>query len=276
MLEARLNAAGIAQAPAAFGAPTPQAPQAPIPPPLVIPPILAPPTVNPAAGTSSFRKLFPHVEAAVIMSVINHEFKPLDLYKLNFRLKEKANEKLLAVSAAGANLAIAEDERSSSKHYKTLQSVIIPLQTYARILGLHHTASGNAHVIWSAFTIYTAHLLRLTEDYEWHAVLQYHYDFHVCRLGEMAEGDYSQWAHMDLELMGEHVYPYRRAHAPTPASKKSGDSSGSDKRAKELCRNFNAGRCTADPCRHTHRCSVPGCGRAHAAKDHDAALASSA
>ncbi|KAK0213323.1 hypothetical protein DFS33DRAFT_1377805 [Desarmillaria ectypa] len=47
-------------------------------------------------------------------------------------------------------------------------------------------------------------------EYEWHAVVSYHMAFFTKRRREMIDREYGGWGRIDLELRGEHLFPYRK------------------------------------------------------------------
>ncbi|KAJ7608624.1 hypothetical protein DFH06DRAFT_1111148 [Mycena polygramma] len=221
---------------------------------------VAPITVAPAAGAlvpPSLRSLFPDIESACITSVITHELKGSDIYKLDPRLKDSESSFILT----GAGLQLND---SKHKSYKNVNSIIFPLHTYFAIL-LEHIPASSGRGIAAYFFWYLTHLETLATEYEWAAVLEYHVLFFNRRRTEMQNGFYTAWSSPDLTLLSTHVYPHRKAVTPSkPASpKRTGQG--------ESCRNYNVGKCDKTPCPYgrPHACSV--CGKSHGAHEHPAA-----
>lgn len=234
-------------------APPSQAP----PPPLVIP-SGAPVTANPAAGASvSLLSLFPQVEAATITAIIQHELRPHDIYKLDSRFRDKADDRVLSV--ADGLIRLGSDESSAMKHYKAFTALLCPLTTYFDVLIQHAGATGQAATIAHVTSCYTAQLARFAAEYEWAAVLAYHMEFHTLRRREMTLGSYDGWRLIDQELLSRHLVGRSRktasvsaAHGGSGSGKRSG--TGSD----APCRNFNLGKCDTTPCKwgRPHVCST--------------------
>ncbi|KAF7981494.1 hypothetical protein HWV62_33037 [Athelia sp. TMB] len=215
-----------------------------------VPPYVQPLTANPAAGasspSSSLLSRFPKVEAATLASIIQHDFRSADLYKLDSKYRDKSERQVLAFN--GTSIEVASRD-SVAKEYKSLNSVSIPLSVYFSILCQAAPASALADISVD-FLWYQAHLLKLSTDYEWPAVLAYHTDFFNTRRREMSDGRYDGWGRVDTDLHAEHLMD-RRKHTPTatkagtPFAKKpvTPRPTGSDP-----CRNFNIGRCLTSPC----------------------------
>ncbi|KAG6864171.1 hypothetical protein C0993_009290 [Termitomyces sp. T159_Od127] len=199
-----------------------------------VPPV-AGPGLNGAssAASLSLRSRFPDVKTAAIAAIITHEFKAADLHKLDPSNRDKET----AYTFNGSTNQFEVSHRSA-KEYKTLFSVIIPLQTYFNILAYHI----NDAAATSSFFQYTAHLVKLVAEYEWSAIYDYHAIFFNRRRAKMASGDFSQWGKRDNDLLSEHVYAHRKV-SPSKSSKSSKTSN-----PNEACRKFNDGRCTTSPC----------------------------
>ncbi|KAJ7089052.1 hypothetical protein C8R43DRAFT_908629 [Mycena crocata] len=215
----------------------------------------------PAGASPSLRALFPDIEPAHILSVISHELRAADLYKLDPRLKDV--EATYCIGATGA----LELNTTKHKSYKTLNSILLPLNTYFGILTVHNIANG---YLAAYFHRHTAHLVTLASEFEWAAVLEYHTLFFNRRRGDMLEGSYATWGQPDIALLALHVYPHRKQVSATSSSKgqtkrtSSGASSDS-----AICRNYNTGKCDS-PCawNRKHACAAPGCGKDHPLTQH--------
>ncbi|KAJ7211530.1 hypothetical protein C8J57DRAFT_1256789 [Mycena rebaudengoi] len=108
--------------------------------------------------------------------------------------------------------------------------------------------------------LYMAHLLEMNQRYEWSAVVQYHIQFHLIRRREMANGDYSGWAHADADLMTQFLFDRRRSSPSTYTSKSSSSAVSKDKsskpRSEQPCYDYNKDICTTLPCPggQLHKC----------------------
>jgi hypothetical protein len=224
--------------------------------PVIVPPAqtvpasqyVAPLTGNPAAGASiSLLSSFPEVEAATITAVIQHELRGTDIYKLDSRYRDKTERQTLAFN--GTSLEIASND-SAAKDYKTLNSIIIPLNTYFSILLMHSQPTGRSHLLLLWFFRYNTHIVKLASEYKWSAVLAYHMAFFARRRREMSEdGNYREWGKMDFELHGEHLMDRcKPATAARPANPSMSGKHVTQTCTNKSCRNFNLGKCATTPC----------------------------
>lgn len=235
--------------------------------PAYVPPI----TVNPAAGASpspSLLSQFPTVEAATITSIVQHDLRANELYKLDSRYRDKSDRQILEFN--GTNLEVSSRD-TVAKEYKSLNSVSVPIAIYFSILiaaiTLNEVRTISQHFLW-----YTAHLVRLSVDYEWSAVLSYHTDFFNKRHCEMSGGDYTGWGRLDHDLDDLHLHG-RRKHTASVKQPAAGGSSTKTSSARPsgggTCRNFNKGKCATTLCSwgRNHACST--CGKSdHGAHNH--------
>ncbi|KAK0438686.1 uncharacterized protein EV420DRAFT_1279926 [Desarmillaria tabescens] len=225
---------------------------------------LGPLTSNPAAGASpSIFSLFPKVEVTTITSIIQHELRASDIYKLNTWHCDKPERKTLKLN--GTKLELSNDD-TALKEYKTLNSILDPLSTYFSILIMHTQPSGKSALLAVQLFRYNAHLSRIASEYKWHAVVSYHMAFFTKRRREMIDGENGGWGRIDLELCGEHLFPHWKIKASSLLTTKKALSSV-DRSAP--CHNFNLGKCTGDKCLwdHPHLCTV--CNKTdHSAHNH--------
>ncbi|KAJ3991045.1 hypothetical protein F5050DRAFT_1534658, partial [Lentinula boryana] len=146
--------------------------------------------------------LFPEVEVATITSIINHKFRASDLYKLDSRYRDKTERQVLSLK--GEILELTTND-SAYCEYKSLNVIALPLSTYFSILMTHAEAAGRVSTIGTDFFKYNAHLIKVTSEYDWSAVVGYHMAFFNKRRCEMQSGDYSGWGKVDMELRGEYL-----------------------------------------------------------------------
>ncbi|KAF8218392.1 hypothetical protein L208DRAFT_1057533, partial [Tricholoma matsutake] len=122
--------------------------------------------------SKSLPSLFPAIETSMLLEIAWHEFRPIDLCKLDSYFRNKADVE---------HLESATPCVSGLKEYPSLHSLLIPLSTYFTILQAFSASAGNAHttfLIGLSAARYTAHLLDLHQNYKWTAVVQYHMQFH--------------------------------------------------------------------------------------------------
>ncbi|KAF8524500.1 hypothetical protein JB92DRAFT_2600814, partial [Gautieria morchelliformis] len=130
---------------------------------------------------------FPHIESALRLAIVKHEFRPSHLYKLDATVKEHPKSKAFEISDDGEFLQ--REREASPKDYPSFRALYDPLVIYFEILQYFIIASGNVYM-----------------RYEWSAVLQYHFMFHNRRIAEMRNGDDSAWRIMDTELASLYLY----------------------------------------------------------------------
>ncbi|TBU49441.1 hypothetical protein BD309DRAFT_986421 [Dichomitus squalens] len=206
---------------------------------------------NPAPAGKSLLDLFPSIEGTVLLEIARHEFRPGDLYKLDLRHKDRATRQVLDVSSG-----IVSVRDHAPRDYPTFHSLYLPLITFFNVLAGFASTDGDAAALYqltSSSSEYLARIVQFSQDYQWSAVLAYHFDFHYKRRREMLRGDYSGWATIDTGLQAEHLIGRERIR-PSNASK--GTIGGSNRtRDTEPCRNFNKGTC-ASPCHwnRPHKC----------------------
>ncbi|KAJ7239019.1 hypothetical protein B0H12DRAFT_1136595 [Mycena haematopus] len=138
----------------------------------------------------SLHDMFPDIPLATITKIVEHEFKPMDLARLN-------------PTHCGDNF----EGGCSLRDYPSLHSLIVPICLYFSVLQAGVSAiSGDVEVtrtIGESGLRYVAHLIELEELYQWPAVVQYHMQFHNKRRHDMVFDDYSSWRVADKELINE-------------------------------------------------------------------------
>ncbi|KAG6902173.1 hypothetical protein C0995_003455 [Termitomyces sp. Mi166 len=104
----------------------------------------------------SLRTQFPDVDTGVITAIIAHDFKVVDLHKLD---PTNCNKEMAYTFNSSTNQF--EVSHQIAKEYKTPFAVLILLLTYFDILAFHIFSL----VATGAFFRYTAHLLKLVVEY---------------------------------------------------------------------------------------------------------------
>ena len=131
--------------------------------------------------------------------------------------------------------------------YIYLMTLNILLVLYFSILQVHVSSSGNIPAIRQVIigcNEYLRTLYDLYIEYDWTALLNYHFAFHARRLMEMAKGDYSCWSDIDGALQNHFLIGHPRIRAkdkPVP-SRPTQDIS------KQTCNDFNFRTCTRVKC----------------------------
>ncbi|KNZ71285.1 hypothetical protein J132_00074 [Termitomyces sp. J132] len=203
----------------------------------------------------SLPALFPAIETSTLLDIARHEFRPLDLCKLDPTSKFRRAD-MERTDSNGTRF-------TGTKDYPTFHNLLIPLTTYFSVLQAFAASSGDAHatfVIGHGAARYISHLTSLNQKYEWTAVLQYHVHFHLSRRQEMLTGSYAGWARPDDLLLTEFCLGNARAMSSVRKSTGRQDRDVSS----ETCFAYNKGSCTISPCPdgRVHKCRK--CG----AKDH--------
>jgi hypothetical protein len=98
--------------------------------------------------------------------------------------KKKKTEDQQTVAVNGTTLKVFSD--STLKDYKSLGSLIIPLDVYFGILLMHVQATRNVASLGLGFLHYNAHLIQTTGEYQWSAVVGYHMAFVASRCLQLA------------------------------------------------------------------------------------------
>lgn len=224
------------------------------------PPFIAAPTTDLPPGTSLFDS-FPQIESSAILEITRHEFKPMDLFKLDPAAQEKNSERKATLDLEGG-VMIATPCGGSLRDYPAFSSLLEPLLVYFNVLTTYAASSGDISAtltIAKGCTTYTGHLSSLNRQFQWNAVLQYHKSFFLARRREMARGDYSGWSWSDLLLLTEHVYGHPRTqNQPSHSSKSNRPATTTAKQpvSSQICFAFNKGSCTSSPCPSSriHKC----------------------
>ena len=100
---------------------------------------------------------------------------------------------------------------SALEIYKTLDALLVPLNIYFSILCVHAMAHlGQPPTLPVHFFRYSSHLVKVAAQYEWPAVLLYHFAFFARRSGEMLHGNYAGWDKIDVDLMEEVLVQHRK------------------------------------------------------------------
>jgi hypothetical protein len=151
-------------------------------------------------------KLFPHIDIDTFNAILNHEFPAAELYKLDTRRILEATWHMIDLEDS---IVTYRGIPSAREIYQTLDSLLVPLNTYFSILCVHGLANGQPVTLPYHFFKYSSHLVKISHQYEWHAVLVYHFAFFARRCMEMLHGNYSGWEKIDVDLMEELLMQHR-------------------------------------------------------------------
>ncbi|KAF5384159.1 hypothetical protein D9615_003180 [Tricholomella constricta] len=200
----------------------------------------------------SLPNLFPSIETSTLLDIARHEFRPIDLCKLDSRYRNKADVDRLEGTAPRS---------SALKDYPSLHSLLTPLTMYFAVLQAFAAMAGNTHatfIMGHAAARYITHLLELHQRYEWSAVVQYHMQFHLHRRQEMLTGSYTGWSQPDNLLMTEYLFGRQRSSTTASTPSRISNKPKTDI-SSQTCFAFNKGSCTTTPCPNgrIHKCPPP-------------------
>lgn len=151
--------------------------------------------------------LFQHVDAGTLNALLNHELPAAELYKLDTRRIMESQWHLIDLDDSTVQFRCVPSAREI---YQTLDSLMVPLNTYFSILSVHGLSSGQPPTLPCHFFRYSSHLIKIASQYEWQAVLLYHFAFFARRCNEMLQGRYTGWERVDVDLMEELLVQYRK------------------------------------------------------------------
>ncbi|CAL1700628.1 unnamed protein product [Somion occarium] len=152
-------------------------------------------------------KLFPHIDEETMTAILNHDFPAAELYKLDTRRIQESSWHIVDLNDS---LVSFRSVPSAREIYQNLDALMIPLNTYFSILSVHALSNGQPITVPHYFFKYSSHLIKIAAQYEWSAVLLYHFAFFARRCNEMLHGDYSGWAKIDVDLMEEILVQHRK------------------------------------------------------------------
>jgi hypothetical protein len=205
---------------------------------------------NTGAGRSSLQSFFPDIEEAVRLAIGCHTFRPGVLFKLDTRIREKSPATTLDFENG---TLVQRDKDPLPKDYPSWASLYYPLLHYFSILQMQVLSAGNSFA-GKQFVFgcnkYLQSLYTMYLEYEWMAVLNYHFAVHARHLTEMTHRDYSRWS----EIYGTLVNHYLIGHPRTHTSKdKLNTVKPSVDISKQTCNDFNYRQCTRYKCSHIHK-----------------------
>lgn len=159
--------------------------------------------------------VFNHVDQDTLNALLRHELPAAELYKLDSRRIQEAQWHFVDFEDSKVSF---RGVPSAREIYRTLDSLLIPLNTYFSILSIHALNEGHPATVPHYFFRYSSHLVKIASQYEWSAVLLYHFAFFARRCNEMLNGDYAGWAKTEVDLMEELLLPHRKDPEPSKSS----------------------------------------------------------
>ncbi|KAL7282426.1 hypothetical protein PYCCODRAFT_1433653 [Trametes coccinea BRFM310] len=167
------------------------------------------PLYPPAKDLQSIASLFPHVDLDVIASVVRHELPAIEVYKLDSRRILESTWNIVEVSMDDSTVSLCAAPLAIET-YPSLDSLLVPLNAYFSILSVDGLSNGQSALLPCHFFRYSSHLVKIAAQYEWHAVLSYHFAFFARRLKEMRKGDFAGWGRVEMDLMEECLVPHQK------------------------------------------------------------------
>ena len=164
---------------------------------------------SPGQEPRNIASLFPHVDEDVISSIVHHELTGTEIYKLDSRRILESQWNLIEVNTDQSTFSI-HSSPSAIETYRTLDSLLVPLNAYFSVLCVHGLSHGQSPMLPFHLFRYSSHLVKIAAQYEWDAVLSYHLAFFLRRCKEMRKGDYSGWGRVDMDLMEEFLVPNQK------------------------------------------------------------------
>ncbi len=163
----------------------------------------------PGQDIHSLASLFPHVDQDVIASIVHHELPGAEIYKLDSRRILESTWNLVEVNMDESTMSL-HSAPSTTDTFPTLDSLLVPLNAYFSILCVHGLSHGQSPLLPYHLFRYSSHLVKIAAQYEWAAVLSYHFASFSRRCKEMRKGDCSGWGRVDMDLMEELLVPNQK------------------------------------------------------------------
>ena len=133
---------------------------------------------NASGVVESVEILFPGVERATLVQIIENCFKPTNIYRLLATEKERA-ESQRVISIEGVEFEQAERDGKESEYRMT--SFFQAWAAYLEMLG-KLAWYGLQGELATVLSIYTMNLYQLLEKYNWDGVRAYQFQFHRKRV----------------------------------------------------------------------------------------------
>ena len=237
--------------------------------------------------------LFPGVERATLVQIIENRFKPTNIYRLLASEKERA-EAQRTINIGGIEFEQAERDGKESEY--RMSAFFKAWAAYCGILVKLAPLALQGDLA-TALSIYTMNLYDLLEKYAWEGVKAYHFQFHRKRVAS-GKSIYQavEWRQLDSELIASKCFAHPAPRATWIANQKlvptsarrvtelpirenapaqgylplgtsmvpyTGPEYRTSSQAPQTCRNWNYHECRSTQCRYQHRCIT--CGSNHCA-----------
>ncbi|KAH8105820.1 hypothetical protein BXZ70DRAFT_395387 [Cristinia sonorae] len=161
----------------------------------------------PWADHDDCNRSWAHVDPETVDAILRHDLPAAELYKLDTRRILESQWHIIDLQDSTVSFRSVP---SAGEIYQTLDSLLIPLNIYFSILSVHALSAGQPIFLPTYFFQYINHLVKISSQYQWDAVLLYHFAFFARRCSEMLGGDYKGWARIDIDLMEELLIQHRK------------------------------------------------------------------
>ena len=237
--------------------------------------------------------LFPGVERATLVQIIENRFKATNIYPLLASEKERA-EAQRTITSGG--IEFEQAERGGKESEYRMRAFFKAWAAYCGIL-VKLAALALEGDLATALSIYTMNLYDLLEKYAWQGVKAYHFQFHRKRVAS-GKSIYQavEWRQLDREQIASKCFAHPAPRATWIANQKlvptsarrvtelpirenapaqgyrplgtsmvpyTGPEYRTSSQAPQTCRNWNYHECRSTQCRYQHSCIT--CGSNHRA-----------
>ncbi|KIJ32078.1 hypothetical protein M422DRAFT_70745 [Sphaerobolus stellatus SS14] len=229
--------------------PRTEPPVIPNPPPVAAAPEFLPP-LNSNGNGESLRTYFPDIPEATLLAIWRNTFAARDLYKLDKEAKTRGDFNKVVLDDG---YLTTREREANNKDYPNWLSLSHPLNIYFDILEIMIIYRGDraaAARFTHGINTYRDDLYTLYLEFEWPAVLEYHFKFHAARIVEMENGIYGGWGERDTILLNCHLFGKPRTRTKEQKSKTAVDVS------KQPCFDWNFRQCTRAKCNRIHKCKT--------------------
>lgn len=178
---------------------------------------------------NSVQTMFPGVERATLLQIIENQFKPMNIYHL------LASEKKRAEAYRTINIGVVEFEQAEREGKESEYRMTIFFKAWAAYSGILIKLApyGLQGELAITLCIYTMNLYNLLEKYTWDGVKSYHFQFPRKRVASRKNiYEPKDWHQLDSELVASQCFAYPAPRATWSASLKQAHSQ--PRRAYEL------------------------------------------
>jgi hypothetical protein len=224
----------------------------------------APALMNQLSGNdprlASIQSMFPAVDITTVNAIFANKFEAENLLRLDASfLHRKKTQQFwtFGASSGGVSLGLAPSQKDVElREYETIAILMRPLEVYSQVL-VTFAPEPRKLGLAAALAVYRHRLYEFYQTHTWDSIKLFHMAFHRKRI---LSGPYipEGWSRADHGL--ETIYLMKRPLHDRDGKNRNGKrpySSGpshGNADSGEICRRWNDGNCTHDPCRYRHAC----------------------